>query len=97
METVRAIQPPRGGDTCLVIQDIPLVMGGYFHLKFSAYGSAFNLHSGRWVAFSEFLSFLKAFQDRIFKLTKFIVVKKLLAFLMVLFVKVQINIKSQSK
>ena len=43
--------PGGGGIDCQVI-----LMGGFFTLKFSTYGSVFNLNSGRWVAFSEFLS-----------------------------------------
>ena len=37
-------------------------MGGFFTLKFRTYGSVFNRNSGKWVAFSEFLSHLKKFE-----------------------------------
>ena len=54
-------------------------MGRFCHLRFPTYGPAFNFHSGRWVAVSEFLSQLKRLNRRcIFKSTKFIdLVKKL--------------------
>ena len=37
-------------------------MGGFLTMKFRTYGSVFNRNSGKWVAFSDFLSHPKKFE-----------------------------------
>ena len=62
MRAVEKGSVSRGGDTGLLSDTGHAAhMSGFFKWTSLAYGSVFNLNSGKWVAFSEFLSQLKMF------------------------------------